>query len=97
MNSLNKTAINSNIILGSDQFKLIRFYSTTHCIFLDEFNECASSPCINGECVDGEKSYTCNYDQGFGGVNCEGLVDLFVLLQFKCDDKQHLMYRVIFA
>ena len=45
----------------------------------DELNECDSSPCVNGICVDGENGYTCNCEQGFGGVNCECIFHLFIL------------------
>ena len=56
-------------------------------IFSDEINECDSSPCKHGVCVDGENNYTCICEQGYRGENCEGLFDMLVLLQSKHADK----------
>ncbi|KAI8483784.1 hypothetical protein Bbelb_384420 [Branchiostoma belcheri] len=39
-------------------------------------DECASSPCQNGEsCIDGINSYSCSCLNGFQGVNCETAPD----------------------
>ncbi|XP_019638402.1 PREDICTED: ficolin-1-like, partial [Branchiostoma belcheri] len=34
-------------------------------------DDCASSPCTHGTCVDGLNSYSCNCEAGWEGVNCE--------------------------
>lgn len=34
-------------------------------------DECASNPCINGECIDGINAYSCQCLPGYEGVNCE--------------------------
>ncbi|XP_055635267.1 protein crumbs isoform X3 [Toxorhynchites rutilus septentrionalis] len=38
-------------------------------------NECDSSPCKNGNCIDGIGSYTCECEPGFEGVHCETDID----------------------
>jgi hypothetical protein len=40
------------------------------CAVLD-IDECASSPCINGECVDKVNGYTCVCDAGWTGTLCD--------------------------
>ncbi|XP_071498841.1 IgGFc-binding protein-like, partial [Diadema antillarum] len=35
-----------------------------------DIDECASSPCINGECVNDLNFYACNCDMGWSGYNC---------------------------
>ncbi|KAL1374937.1 hypothetical protein pipiens_020398, partial [Culex pipiens pipiens] len=38
-------------------------------------NECDSSPCKNGACVDGIGNYTCDCEPGFEGFHCETDID----------------------
>ncbi|XP_021706793.1 protein crumbs isoform X1 [Aedes aegypti] len=38
-------------------------------------NECDSSPCKNGVCVDGIGNYTCDCEPGFEGAHCETDID----------------------
>ncbi|XP_058822822.1 protein crumbs isoform X2 [Topomyia yanbarensis] len=38
-------------------------------------NECDSSPCKNGNCVDGIGNYTCECEPGFEGIHCETDID----------------------
>ncbi|XP_070181227.1 protein crumbs-like [Littorina saxatilis] len=41
-----------------------------------DVNECASSPCQNGgNCVDGDRAYTCNCLPGYSGDHCETDID----------------------
>ena len=35
------------------------------------FDECASSECINGTCVDEVGGYFCNCTEGFNGTYCD--------------------------
>ncbi|XP_077869577.1 vitamin K-dependent protein Z-like [Saccoglossus kowalevskii] len=37
----------------------------------DYIDECASGPCIYGECTDLVNAYTCNCSAGYNGTNCE--------------------------
>ena len=59
-------------------------------MFSDELNGCTSSPCINGVYVNGDSSYTCICDQGFSGVNCDGIVNLFILVKEGCKWKYYI-------
>eukprot|EP00058_Branchiostoma_floridae_P026676 XP_002612167.1 hypothetical protein BRAFLDRAFT_88906 [Branchiostoma floridae] len=34
-------------------------------------DDCAANPCVNGDCVDGENSYTCTCHSGYEGINCD--------------------------
>ncbi|CAL4154580.1 unnamed protein product, partial [Meganyctiphanes norvegica] len=38
-------------------------------------DECESSPCVSGECIDGINSYRCDCWPGYEGVNCEIEID----------------------
>lgn len=40
-----------------------------------DVDDCASSPCVNGDCTDGVNQYTCACAPGFEGKNCEVDVD----------------------
>lgn len=39
-------------------------------IFAD-FQECDSSPCVNGTCTDLVNNYHCNCTPGFYGIDCD--------------------------
>ena len=41
-------------------------------MYLIDFNECLSNPCVNGECVDLQDGYQCNCEEGWTGQNCDG-------------------------
>lgn len=41
----------------------------------DGIDECASSPCINGDCIDGPNQFTCQCLPGFTGIFCETDID----------------------
>lgn len=36
-----------------------------------EIDECASAPCVNGNCIEEVNSYRCICFPGFEGINCE--------------------------
>nr|XP_022298026.1 fibropellin-3-like [Crassostrea virginica] len=44
-------------------------YNGVHC--QNNIDECASSPCVYGTCVDRVNGYTCNCEPGYTGVNCQ--------------------------
>ncbi|XP_067018332.1 uncharacterized protein [Acropora muricata] len=44
-------------------------FSGPHCDV--NIDECSSSPCINGKCVDGVNRYDCECNKGYWGTNCE--------------------------
>lgn len=35
-----------------------------------DINECASNPCVNGDCIDEPNMYNCTCQPGWTGVNC---------------------------
>ena len=40
--------------------------------FLSDVNGCYSQPCQNqGQCMNGDRGYTCECQEGWAGVNCE--------------------------
>lgn len=48
-------------------------------------DECASDPCINGNCIDGINAYSCECSPGYEGSNCETEID-------ECDRFQPCVY-----
>lgn len=42
---------------------------------LVDFNNCLSSPCVNGICNDALGSYTCSCQNGFTGHDCDINID----------------------
>ena len=44
-------------------------FTGDHCN--SNIDECSSSPCVNGKCVDGVNRYDCVCNQGYWGDNCE--------------------------
>ena len=41
-------------------------------LFPEPINECASSPCIHGACIDGVNEFSCTCDAGYEGNLCDG-------------------------
>ena len=40
-------------------------------MYILDIDDCAGSPCVNGECIDGVNSYECKCNSGYQGRNCE--------------------------
>ena len=49
----------------------IHFGIQPWCLYFLDINECASSPCIHGACMESVNGYHCNCSVGFTGSNCE--------------------------
>ena len=51
---------------------------------IDNINECASSPCVNGDCEDGIDMFNCTCSEGFFGDFCQSknTLDNFFLLPY---------------
>ena len=46
-------------------------FTCHHVIHFTDIDECESSPCIHGKCVDGIDKYKCHCEPGFTGPHCE--------------------------
>ncbi|WP_437522135.1 calcium-binding EGF-like domain-containing protein [Sorangium sp. So ce726] len=48
-------------------------YTGTNCE--TEIDECASDPCVHGQCLDAVNGYVCECEPGYAGTNCETNID----------------------
>ena len=54
--------------------------SLCNCLAVD-IRECAADPCENGACIEGDNSFTCSCQAGYGGEFCEiGKSPVFIIL-----------------
>ena len=57
---------------------LFKLQLTPYFSFVPEFDECSSSPCLNGgTCTDGINNYTCACRSPFFGSQCQGATTKF--------------------
>ena len=40
-------------------------------LYFEDLDECASSPCVHGTCLDAINNFTCFCKPGFDGILCE--------------------------
>ena len=40
-----------------------------------DINECASEPCVNGDCIDGIARFDCQCEKGYEGELCDIEID----------------------
>jgi len=40
-------------------------------LFLADINECLSTPCVHGTCINEPNSWSCNCEDGYTGQSCE--------------------------
>ena len=54
--------------------------------YFSDIDDCASNLCVNGACVDGVNSYTCNCNPGYSGIHCETGESTCCTIKFKIND-----------
>ena len=60
-----------------------------HFYYLLDIDECASMPCINGDCIDQVGSYQCRCNNAFSGTNCE------IGMSFTCTYIDQILYMIL--
>ena len=58
-----------NELLNYDCYCSDTGYTGAHCEI--DINECASNPCVYGNCIDDVNSYGCICESGFAGARCD--------------------------
>ena len=70
---LHATVLYVNIFLQT--FQHVKMYLRVNLpivLFLAVLDECASNPCVHGNCTDEFNGFVCNCQEGFSGETCNG-------------------------
>lgn len=62
-------------VVRGPRFECVCVVGTTGSRCEVNIDECASSPCDNGKCIDGIGGYTCDCFAGYEGEHCELEID----------------------
>lgn len=63
------------VVLYYRKSRIFTNYCSHRSFYYLEFDECSSSPCLNGgTCTDGVNSYTCTCPSPYYGSQCQGTV-----------------------
>lgn len=60
-----------------------------YCSFIVGIDECLSSPCVHGTCVDEYLKYICNCEAGYTGAECSGRYQFQLTIRIQISVFQH--------
>ena len=52
-------------------YRLKSDHQMLYVLYILGTNQCASSPCVNGNCINQGESYQCRCKNGYEGKNCD--------------------------